>query len=142
MGRIKVTPAGEPTPTKQFRKTAHLQPPWQPGMSGNPNGRPVGARSRITEKFLSELQSYFEKEGPGLLERAGQESPAALVAVYAKLLPKESHIEISSGNVLTLTADQRTRIAEEWLISQMENDPIEGEAIRIETPAKLPRKNN
>ena len=129
MGRIKTANNADVT----GRPKPWLAPAYKPGQSGNPAGRPVGARARITEKFLSELQSYFEKEGPGLLERAGQESPAALVAVYAKLLPKESHIEISSGNVLTLTADQRTRIAEEWLISQMENDPIEGEAIRIET---------
>ena len=110
-----------------------LNPPYQPGQSGNPNGRPVGARSKITEKFLLELQNYFEKEGPGLLERAGQESPAALVAVYAKLLPKETHLSLSGGVDVELTADQRLRIAEAWMLGRQSDrlDAIEGEAVRV-----------
>ena len=132
MGRIKTVSNADLT----AKPKTWLAPAYKPGQSGNPNGRPVGARSKITERFLLELQNYFEKEGPGLLERAGQESPAALVAVYAKLLPKESYIEISAGTALTLTADQRTRIAEEWLVSQMENEPIEGNAVRIEAPKR------
>ena len=115
-----------------------LNPPYQPGQSGNPNGRPVGARSKITEKFLLELQNYFEKEGPGLLERAGQESPAALVAVYAKLLPKETHLSVSGGVDVELTDDQRVRIAEAWLMGRQSNqvDVLEGEAVRCD--AALP----
>ena len=141
MGRIKAPQVGELTPTKQSRKTAHLQPPWQPGMSGNPNGRPVGSRARITEKFLLELQNYFDKEGPGLLERAGQESPAALVAVYAKLLPKETHLSVSGGVDVELTDDQRVRIAEAWMLGRQSDrlDAIEGEAVRIAAlPEALP----
>lgn len=132
MGRMKIAPVGEPTPTKSRRKTTQLQPPWQPGMSGNPNGRPVGARARITEKFLLELQNYFEKEGPGLIERAGQEAPAALVAIYAKLLPKETHLSVSGGIDVELTAEQRVRIAEAWLMGRQSDrlDAIEGEAVR------------
>ena len=140
MGRIKAPQVGESTPTKPSRKTAHLQPPWQPGMSGNPNGRPAGARQRITEKFLLELQNYFDKEGPGLLERAGQESPAALVAVYAKLLPKEAHIEISGGVSVDLTIEQRIRIAEAWMLGRQSNqvDVLEGEVVRCNSAPALP----
>ena len=140
MGRIKAPQVGESTPAKQSRKTAHLQPPWQPGMSGNPNGRPAGARQRITEKFLLELQNYFDKEGPGLLERAGQESPAALVAVYAKLLPKETHLSVSGGVDVELTDDQRVRIAEAWMLGRQSNqvDVLEGEVVRCDSAPALP----
>ena len=128
MGRIKTVNNAELT----AKPKPWLKPPYQPGQSGNPNGRPVGARSKITEKFLLELQNYFEKEGPGLLERAGQESPAALVAVYAKLLPKETHLSVSGGVDVELTADQRVRIAEAWLMGQSDRlSAIEGEAVRV-----------
>jgi hypothetical protein len=137
MGRIKKVNNADLT----AKPKPWLNPPYQPGQSGNPNGRPVGARSKITEKFLLELQNYFEKEGPGLLERAGQESPAALVAVYAKLLPKEAHIEISGGVSVDLTAEQRLRIAEAWMLGRQSDrlDAIEGEAVRVAAlPENLP----
>lgn len=133
MGRIKTANNAVLT----AKPKPWLNPPYQPGQSGNPNGRPVGARSKITEKFLLELQNYFEKEGPGLLERAGQESPAALVAVYAKLLPKETHLSLSGGVDVELTAEQRVRIAEAWLMGQSDRlNAIEGEAVRCD--AALP----
>lgn len=135
MGRIKTVSNADLT----AKPKTWLAPAYKPGQSGNPNGRPIGARSKITEKFLLELQNYFEKEGPGLIERAGQEAPAALVAVYAKLLPKEAHIEISGGVSLDLTVDQRTRIAESWLMSQSDRvDAIEGEAVRCNSAPALP----
>ena len=128
MGRMKKVNNAELT----AKPKPWLNPPYQPGQSGNPNGRPVGARSKITEKFLLELQNYFEKEGPGLLERAGQESRAALVAVYAKLLPKETHLSFSGGVDVELTAEQRVRIAEAWLMGQSDRlSAIEGEAVRV-----------
>ena len=136
MGRIKTASNADLT----AKPKPWLKPPYQPGQSGNPNGRPVGARSKITEKFLLELQNYFEKEGSGLLERAGQESPAALVAVYAKLLPKETHLSVSGGVDVELTADQRVRIAEAWLMGRQSDrlDAIEGEAVRCDAAPALP----
>ena len=137
MGRIKTVSNADLT----AKPKTWLAPAYKPGQSGNPNGRPVGARSKITEKFLLELQNYFEKEGPGLLERAGQESPAALVAVYAKLLPKEAHIEISGGVSVDLTVEQRIRIAEAWMLGRQSDrlDAIEGEAVRVAAlPEALP----
>lgn len=136
MGRIKTVNNADLT----AKPKPWLNPPYQPGQSGNPNGRPVGARSKITEKFLLELQNYFEKEGPGLLERAGQESPAALVAVYAKLLPKETHLSVSGGVDVELTDEQRIRIAEAWLMGRQSNqvDILEGEAVRCDAAPALP----
>jgi len=130
MGRIKVStePTVKRPPPPQLT-------PFKPGQSGNPGGRPFGARSKITESFLKELQTYFDREGPALLERAGQESPAALVAVYAKLLPRDIELKVSGSAILDLTEDQRTRIAESWLLStESLNEPIEVKAVRIDEP--------
>ncbi len=130
MGRIKVStePTVKRPPPPQLT-------PFKPGQSGNPFGRPFGARNRITESFLKELQAYFDREGPALLERAGQESPAALVAVYAKLLPRDIELKVSGSAVLDLTDDQRTRIAESWILSKESvNEPIEVKAVRIDEP--------
>ena len=137
MGRIKTVSNADLT----AKPKTWLAPAYKPGQSGNPNGRPIGARSKITEKFLLELQNYFEKEGTGLIERAGQEAPAALVAVYAKLLPKETHLSVSGGVDVELTDEQRIRIAEAWLMGRQSDrvDAIEGEAVRVAAlPEALP----
>jgi Family of unknown function (DUF5681) len=37
--------------------------PFRPGQSGNPSGKPNGARNRITARFLHELASHFDEHG-------------------------------------------------------------------------------
>ena len=36
---------------------------WKPGQSGNPAGRPLGARQRISEKLLADLAEVWETNG-------------------------------------------------------------------------------
>ena len=132
MGRIKLKSdqqdnKGATTPVKPW-----LKPPWQPGQSGNPKGRIMDTRNKLSEKFIADLGAFYEVEGASLIKRLADENPTALIQVIARLLPKETRLEITTGNALTLTADQRTRIAQEWLVSQNDNDAIEGTATRIE----------
>ena len=37
--------------------------PFKPGQSGNPKGRPKGARNRIGTQFLEALEADFNKFG-------------------------------------------------------------------------------
>jgi hypothetical protein len=50
---------GDNTPQETPRPG--LMPPWQPGQSGNPAGRPKGARNKLSESFLEALLKDFEK---------------------------------------------------------------------------------
>src|SRR3954453_1707827 len=43
--------------------------PFRPGQSGNPRGRPRGARNRLSEDFLAELYNSFEANGRAAIER-------------------------------------------------------------------------
>ena len=106
-----------PKPPRKKPPTAHLRPQWRPGVSGNPGGRPLGARARMSEKFLAEVQKYFELEGPALIARVGEEQPAILLQVIAKLLPRDVVFSVSGG-VPQLAPEQRARIAECWLLGQ------------------------
>lgn len=77
---------GEDTPAKH---RSGLKPPWQPGQSGNPAGRPKGARSILQEDFFRELQKSFEKNGAEVLELMRLEKPNEYARMIASLMTKE-----------------------------------------------------
>ena len=63
------------------------------------------------------------------------------MAVYAKLLPRETHLSVSGGVDVELTDEQRVRIAEAWMLGRSNSnlDAIEGEAVRVAAlPESLP----
>ena len=76
-----------------LKKTSFLQPPWQPGQSGNPKGRPVGARSRLSEKFVLALHDDFTEHGPAVIEKVRKKQPGIYLKVIASLLPREWHVK-------------------------------------------------
>lgn len=135
MGRIKTKPDQPVTKTASTVAPPWLTP-WKPGESGNPKGRYMGSRNKLSEKFINDLSEFYEVEGASLIKRLADENPTALIQVIARLLPKETNIQITAGTPLSLTKDQRERIAESWLFSQITDDAIEGEAVRIEPPCK------
>lgn len=88
--------------TAEKQKPAHL---FKPGQSGNMNGRPKGARSKLGEDFLSALQADFAAHGVGCIEIVRENKPHEYLKVVASLLPKElnvktSHVEEMSDDEL------------------------------------------
>ena len=67
--------------------------PFPPGQSGNPKGRPKGARSELGEAFLTELYENFAVHGAAAIERVCEEDPAAYLRVIVSVLPKEFKID-------------------------------------------------
>jgi hypothetical protein len=82
---------GEATPEK-----TRLAPPWQPGQSGNPAGRPKGSRNKLGEAFIEALHTDFENEGAAAIVRCRVEKPDAYLKVIASILPKELKISNES----------------------------------------------
>ena len=135
MGRMKIPDAASTAPRRP-----HLAPPFPKGVSGNPAGRPMHSRQKLTEKFIDDLSKFYEVEGASLIKRVADEQPAMLLQVVARLLPKDISLNVSGGIETELTVDQRTRIAEAWLMGQSDRlDAIEGEAVRVAAlPETLP----
>jgi hypothetical protein len=77
-------------------KTAQKQPigrPFKPGQSGNPAGRPKGARSKLSESFLKALSEDFESNGIGVIESVRKDRPHEYLKIVAAVLPKQMQPE-------------------------------------------------
>jgi hypothetical protein len=67
--------------------------PFRPGQSGNPGGKPLLARNRLSARFLGELASDFDQHGRAAIVACREQSPERYLAIVASLLPKELKLE-------------------------------------------------
>jgi hypothetical protein len=80
---------GENTPDETPKRNANLAPPWQPGQSGNPAGRPKGSRNKLAEDFFKALADDFEKHGIAAIVSMRDERPGDYAKMVAGLMTKE-----------------------------------------------------
>ena len=93
---------------------------WQPGQSANPKGRAMGSRQKLTEKFINDLAANYDRDGMRAIERVAEENPFGYLQIICRLLPKDTHLTISTDLSTSLPPEQLKRIAEAWMISQQE----------------------
>ena len=61
---------------------------FKPGQSGNPAGRPRGAKAKLTEEFLKALLEDFARNGKEAIRKARDRSPVQYLRLIATLVPK------------------------------------------------------
>jgi hypothetical protein len=66
--------------------------PFRPGQSGNPGGKPSGARNRLQADFLNALADHFSDHGKDAIDRACTKDPVGYIRAVASLLPKQFEI--------------------------------------------------
>jgi hypothetical protein len=94
--------------------------PFPKGVSGNPAGRPVGARGRLSSSFVNDLAKLWEEQGPDVLARVARDDPAALLKVIASLTPKDINI---SGNLDLGVNPQDLLASFRTAVAALGNDP-------------------
>ena len=98
--RSATTPAQTGTSDQEY-KVGPGSPPkeyqFKPGQSGNPKGRPKGARNRLGTQFLEALEADFNQFGPQAIAFVREKKPEVYIRVVADLLPKEANINVEAG---------------------------------------------
>ena len=67
---------------------------WPPGVSGNPNGRPVGSRTVFSQSFLKDLASVWAERGRAAMEKTASDQPTVFFATCARLIGPEVKLTI------------------------------------------------
>jgi hypothetical protein len=79
--------------------------PFQPGQSGNPAGRPKGARNKLAEAFLVDVLSEWESHGAVAISDMREKNPGDFCKMVASLCPKEMTLNLND-NLSELTDDE------------------------------------
>jgi hypothetical protein len=84
---------------------------FKKGQSGNPAGKPKGARQKLTEAFLKDLTQVWADKGPDALRVVATEDPATLIRVIASIMPKEAELTVRNLSAKQLSDDELANIA-------------------------------
>jgi hypothetical protein len=67
---------------------------WQAGVSGNPNGRPIGTRQTFSNGFLKDLAEVWQAHGKDTMLHTAKTQPATFFAVCARLIPSDVKLTV------------------------------------------------
>jgi hypothetical protein len=70
---------------------------WKPGVSGNPNGKPVGSRQAFSQGFLKDLAEVWQSEGKATIQHTAKTQPAVFFATCARLLPNDVRVTVEQS---------------------------------------------
>ena len=93
-------------------------PRFKPSESGNPGGKPVGARNRLTRQFLNALADDFEEHGKQAIIQAREKDPMGYVKAIGALMPKQVEQaqpldDLSDAELVAGIALLRSRLADQ-----------------------------
>jgi hypothetical protein len=95
------------------KKHRGLRPAWRPGQSGNPAGRPRGARNKLSEAFLADLLADYQAHGRAAIQACRLKSPEGYLRIVVALLPRE--IEVRETHRIVARLPEPCATTEEWL---------------------------
>lgn len=104
--------AGDTRGTSDFGKYG-----YKPGVSGNPGGKPVGARNRLQGDFMRALSEDFAEHGKTAIIACRTEKPDVYVKVIASLMPRGLEIKQPLDGLTNEELEAGIALLQEYLIA-------------------------
>jgi hypothetical protein len=92
------------------RKQRGIGRPFAPGVSGNPRGRPVGAKAVFSQDFIKDVHAAWLEHGSSALRACAVTEPGRFLQVCASLMPREASLSVDvdlKSEVALVLADFR-----------------------------------
>jgi hypothetical protein len=75
--------------------------PYKPGQSGNPQGRPLGNRNRLSDRFIGDLLAWWEERGATAIKELDESGRAdvlirAVESIVRVMLPRQLYVRNES----------------------------------------------
>lgn len=93
---------------------------FKPGTSGNPAGRPVGARNRFGEKFVTQFMEHWNIHGEKALDELVKNNVEAYSRLAIAILPKI--VELGDDTKEAITEALKKRLPFESIRQKVEKD--------------------
>lgn len=102
---------------------------FQPGNNRNPAGRPKGSRNKLSEAFLTDLQTAWEQQGTAVIQRVIDTRPQDFLKIVSNVLPKDVNIKVTqlddlSDEQLLSKLKALTEMARPLLARVTDGDPV------------------
>ena len=87
----------KPGPKKAHPKLKEYA--FKPGQSGNPAGRPTGARHKLSSDYIRTVHEKYTKYGERIIEEIAQNDPVTFIKLVADLVPRDFELNIKGDDV-------------------------------------------
>ena len=71
---------------------------WKKGQSGNPAGRPKGARDKLSQAVYEEMIEDWAEHGSAVIEKVRESKPELYLQAVIRLVPASHHVDLNSAN--------------------------------------------
>ena len=70
---------------------------WKAGVSGNPNGRPVGTRQAFSSAFYRDLAEVWAAHGKDAMLNTAKTQPATFLGIASRLIPQQVAVDLQAS---------------------------------------------
>jgi hypothetical protein len=70
---------------------------WKAGVSGNPNGRPVGTRQAFSAAFYRDLAEVWAAHGKDAMLHTAKTQPATFLSIASRLIPQQVAVDLHAS---------------------------------------------